>query len=146
MVYVHGSWEVCVCLCVCGGEYVHDISRQQLVTGVSLAQQAHCAQPKPLNYQLTAPKQVGRSMQLTIAVKVCEVSIVGCFRCQQLLSVEYMVHGDFQWPSHCCGNNWLLYALFRHVTSLSTIKLSGSCCKRESAAIPELVLNLNQFL
>ena len=30
-------------------------------------------------------------MQLTVAVKVCEVSIVGCFRCQQLLSVEYMV-------------------------------------------------------
>lgn len=88
-------------------------------------------------------------MQLTVAVKVCEVSIVGCFRCQQLLSVEYMVHGDFQWHLTAVETTGLLYALFRHVTSLSTIKQHFWQLLQErieSAAIPELLLNLNQFL
>lgn len=52
-----------------------------------------------------------------------------------------LVHGDFQWPSHCCGNNWLLYALFMAaVDSLLQIQ------NQFRNAIPELVLNLNQFL
>lgn len=81
-------------------------------------------------------------MQLTVDVKVCEVSIVGCFRCQQLLSVEYMVTSS----GHLTA---VALCFVQACPSLSTIKQHFWQLLQdriESAAIPELVLNLNQFL